>query len=104
MDKLIEKIEETVIALLQYDMEKYPLLVQELADLMALIFPAVIDCYNDPRMKDLQEDAAYWPGQLERVVNSLNTGDHFEVADVLYNETHANLVELRGILVQRGLL
>ena len=104
MDELITKIEETVSALLKYDMEKYSTTAQELVNLMMTILPAIIDCYNDPAMSDIREDATYWPGQMQRIIDSLGTGDCFEVTDVLYNETRPNLIELKGYLVQRGLL
>ena len=104
MDELIIKIKNTVTALLHYDMDVYYVSTQELVDMMILVFPAIIDCYNSPKLSDLREDATYWPGQLERVIKALHGVDHFEVVDVLYNETYANLVELRDILMQRGIM
>lgn len=104
MDELITEIEETVIALMKYDMEKYSKLAQDVVNKMMAVFPVIINCYGDPRMSDLKEDATYWPGQLERVINALGTGDYFEVVDVLYSETRSNLVELKEVLDRKGLL
>ena len=104
MDELIKEIEDTVVALIRYDMEKYPDLAQEIANKMMVIFPAIIDCYNSPQMQDMREDAVYWPDQLKRVIEAFDRGDAFEVMDVLYNETRANLIELKEIYEQRGLL
>jgi len=104
MDELITKIDGTVSALLKYDIDQYSELVRDLVNMMAKIFPAIIDCYNNPKMSDVRDDATYWPGQLQRIVDAVNGGDCFEVTDVLYNETRPNLIELKGILVQRGLL
>ena len=104
MEELIARIEETISALLKYDMESYGALAQEMIGMMMTMLPAVIDCYNDPKMSDLREDAMYWPGQLQRIIDSLGSGDYFEVTDVLYNETYPNLVELKGYLEERGIL
>lgn len=104
MDELIGKIEETVLALLQHDMEHYPSLAQELVNMMMTMLPAIIDCYNNPKMADFREDATYWPGQMQRIIDSFGSGDYFEVTDVLYNETRPNLIELKDTLVRKGLL
>lgn len=104
MEKMIIMIEETVSALFRYDMKQYATLAQELVNMMLTLFPAVIKCYNDPRMADLSGDATYWPGQLQRIIDSLGSGDYFEVTDVLYNETRPNLIELTNHLKNRGML
>ena len=104
MDELIAKIEKTVSALMQYDMASYAPFAQELVNMFLTIMPSIIDCYNDPKMADVREDATYWPAQMQRIIDSLGGGDYFEVADVLYNETRPNLIELRGMLKERGLL
>ncbi len=77
MDELIIKIEDTVSALLQYDMSAYASLAQELVNLLLASIPSVIDCYNNPNMADVREDAAYWPGQLQRIIASLGNGGLF---------------------------
>ncbi len=104
MDELIEKIEEAVSLLLQGETDEFGELAQQLVDAMMAIFPAVISAYNDPRMSDLREDATYWPGQLERIIDSLEKGDMFEITDVLYNETRPNLIEIRDTLRERGVI
>lgn len=104
MDELIKKIEETVLCLLQYDMEKYPVLAQELVNMMIAVFPVIINLYSNPGMSDMKDDATYWSAQLERIVGAINGGDHFEVVDVIYSETRANLIELQNELAKRGLL
>ena len=104
MGELIVKIEDTVSALLRYDMPAYASLAQELVNMLLAVIPSVIDCYNNPKMADVREDATYWPQQMQRIIDSLGGGDYFEVADVLYNETRPNLMELKGMLEERGLL
>lgn len=104
MDELTAKIEETVSALLQYDMQRYGKLAQEMVNMMISLFPVIIDSYNNPKMEDLRGDATYWPGQLQRIIDALGSGDYYEVADVLYNETMQNILELKGVLEDRGLL
>lgn len=102
MNELIGKIEETVAALFLYNMEKYAPLAQELAGMLMNMLPGIIECYSRPGMEDVRGDAAYWPGQLQRIIDALGGGDFFEVTDVLYNETRPNLIELRDMLEKRG--
>lgn len=104
MDELIAKIEDTVSCLLQYDLQRYAVLARETAGMMMTLFPAITDSYKNPAMEEFRDDAAYWPEQLQRVIDALGNGDYFEVTDVLFNETRPNLIELKGILEQKGIL
>jgi len=104
MDELVKLIEKTVSELLRYDKDKYNSDAQELVNALMMMIPAVINCYNDPRMSDMREDALYWPGQTERIIEALKGGDRFEAADVLYNEMRPNLMELMSVMKQRGLM
>jgi hypothetical protein len=103
MNELIILIEETVSALMRYDMEVYATEAQQIVDDMMALLPAIINCYSDPKMSDVKEDALYWPGQMERIIKALESHDRFEAVDVLYNETYPNLIELRDMLKERGL-
>ncbi len=102
MNELIDGIEAAIRKLLKYDTENFESDAQNLVNMMMNIFPAIINCYNDPRMVDVRDDALYWPGQLERIINVLEKGDWFEIVDALYNETRPNLIELRDMLKERG--
>lgn len=104
MDELITKIEYTVSRILGYDQSGYAASAEELARLMMEEFPKIIMYYADPRMSEYAEDAKYWPAQLERIIGSFETGDDFATADILYNETRANLIELRDILTEKGMI
>ncbi len=104
MDEIITKIEDVVNKLIQYDNEGYAVAAAELANEMIEKLPGIVTYYADPKMSDHFEDAKYWPGQLERVINALNDGDDIATFDVLYNETRANLVELQGILKEKGII
>ncbi len=104
MDELILLIEETVSALMRYSMEEYGEKAQKTVDDMMALLPAIINCYSDPKMEDVKQDALYWPGQMERIIKALESHDRFEAVDVLYNETRPNLTELRDMLRERGLL
>lgn len=98
MDEIIKKIEQAVMCLMQYRMEEYATHAQELVDMMMSVFPQIIALYADPTMKDHAEDAKYWPAQLERILDALQRGDDLATVDILYNETRANLIELKGII------
>ena len=103
MDELISQIEETVDAIFKYDTKNYAELAQKFVNTMLKMLPAIIDCYNFPCMADVRADATYWPGQMQRIIDVLETGDFFEVSDVLYNETRPNLLELKETLKSKGL-
>ena len=103
MNELIDKIEESVSHLLRYDTTRFGESAQAVVNALMNILPAIISCYNDPKMSDVKEDALYWPGQVERIIKVLETDDCFEIADVLYNETRPNLMELKNIIIERGL-
>ena len=103
MDELIQKIDETVIKLLGYDHEAYEEAANDLTNMMVRAFPEIIIYYSDPRMSDRAEEASYWPGQLERILSAFNSGDDLATADILYNETRANLLELKSVLKEKGI-
>ena len=103
MNELIDKIEEGISQLLRYDTKSFGESAHDIVNTMMTMLPVIISCYNDPKMSDVREDALYWPGQLERIINVLEKDDSFELADVFYNETRPNLIELRDMLVKRGL-
>ncbi len=104
MNELIDKIEESVSKLLKYDTKGFGESAQETVNMMMALLPTIINYYNDPRMTDQREDALYWPGQLERIVKTLENDDSLEIVDVLFNETRNNLMELRDTLVKRNIL
>lgn len=104
MNELIIQIKETISALIKYDMEIYAQQAQKLVDDMMALLPTIINCYSDPKMSDVREDALYWPGQMDRIIKALESHDRFEAVDVLYNETYPNLIELKNMLKERGLL
>ena len=104
MKELIDKIEESVSKLLAYDTKGFGESAQELVNMMMLILPAIINYYNDPKMVDVREDALYWPGQMERIIKTLENDDSIEIIDVLYNETRPNLLELMNKLTEKGLM
>ena len=104
MNELILLIEETISALMRYDMEVYAQNAQKVVDDMMALLPSIINCYSEPKMSDVREDALYWPGQMERIIKAFESHDRFEAVDVLYNETYPNLTELKDMLQKRGIL
>lgn len=103
MDELISKIETAISNLLQSEYDEYAESISDLVNSMVQNFPTVIAYYYNPLMREYVSDAAYWPAQLERVVNTINSGDELAVCDVLYNETYPNLQELKSILSKKGI-
>lgn len=103
MSELVSIIEKVITSLMRYDMDSYAQEAQTFVDNMVATLPAIIECYSKPEMSDVKEDALYWPGQLERIINALESHDRFEAIDVLLNETTPNLIELIDMLKERGL-
>ncbi|MCR5591164.1 MAG: hypothetical protein K6F73_06470 [Lachnospiraceae bacterium] len=104
MNELIDKIQKSVSQLFKYETKEFGESARDIVNSMMALLPVIISFYNKPEMEDLREDALYWPGQLERIIKCLEKDDSFEIADVLYNETRANLIEFRDTLVKRGLV
>lgn len=104
MDELIAKIEDVVKKLIMYDNQAYAEAAQALASDMIVVFPEIVKYYAYPEMIEYAGDAQYWPGQLERIIGALNAGDDLATADILYNETRANLIELKENLVKKGIV
>lgn len=102
MDELLIQITKTVSSLMRYDMVEYAQNAQEVVDSMMANLPFIINCYSNPKMEDVREDALYWPTQMERIIKALESYDRYEAVDVLYNETYPNLMELKGMLEERG--
>ena len=104
MDELILKIDDVVGKLIGYDQEGYAVAMDDLANSLISALPTIVSYYTDPRMEEYREDALYWPQQYERIFNATKAGDDLAVADILYNETRANLEELAGILKEKGMI
>lgn len=66
------------------------------------IIPQIIAVYDDERMKAYADDRNYWPMQLERIINALESGDAFMSYDALVNEFMDNLTQLQEILRETG--
>lgn len=103
MEVIIYKIRVVISHLLQAEYDEYADGISDLVNSMIQTFPTIISYYYNPLMSEYVSDATYWPGQLERIVNTVKSGDELAVADVLYNETYPNLLELKDILCQKGI-
>lgn len=78
----------------------------ELKAKLFMVFPIIIGFYSDERMKDLSEDALYWPGQLQRIIDAFEAHDFvdlFYVYDVLKAETYNNIIELVNEIRNRNI-
>ncbi len=104
MDELINKIDNTVRRLMRYETQEYAAAAEDLANSLVTYLPNIVSFYLDPRMSEHAEDATYWPGQVDRILKAFEAGDDMATADVLYNETRANLIELQCILKDKGII
>lgn len=104
MDEIINNIEVVISHLLQAKYDEYSVEISQLINSMMQKFPMIISYYYDPLMNEYVSDATYWPGQLERIIKVVESGDEFAISDVLFNETRPNLMELKSILIEKGIL
>lgn len=104
MNQIIDKIEMTVSLLLKSELDAFDEQLSELVNMMMRDFPVIISYYYNPLMSEYASDASYWPAQLERILNVINSGDFFAISDVLFNETRPNLIELQSVLKEKGIL
>lgn len=78
----------------------------ELKEKLFAVFPIIIGLYSDERMKDLSEDALYWPGQLQRIIDAFEAHEYmdmFYVYDVLKAETYTNIMEFVNEIRNRNI-
>lgn len=103
IDACVEIIKQYVGYFLCYQEEDYMKLIQPLLGTLEETLTAVVGIYEDSQMTDHKEDQGYWPDQLTRIVEALQSRDRFRIIDSLQNELCPNLNELRGLLVIRGI-
>lgn len=103
MDRLINLLEETCLALADNDLTKYTELGVKLNECIWNVLPTIIASYSDPRMGDIAGDALYWPVQTEKIITALLGKDFFYIVDVLYFETRAKLIEYKDVLRARNI-
>ena len=54
-------------------------------------FPRIISAYTLPEFEEVKQDMQYWTGQVKRILEALESRDHFLLIDVLKFETMENL-------------
>lgn len=67
------------------------------------VLPNMFICYTLPEMSDVAEEASYWPGQVQKMCDSVKSLDRFAIYDSFYNETYKNLCEFREIIRSRNI-
>lgn len=67
------------------------------------VLPEVIAIYDDERMQEYKEDQAYWPAQLQRILDALESEDFFLSYDALVHELKANLSEVQKLILEKGI-
>lgn len=102
IDELIDEIEIFTIMIWKNSIfeffEKFP----ELVSLIMKTLPSVITLYSNESMIDISSDALYWPEQVNKIVTLVdNKNDFIAIADALYFELRANLIEFREIVLDR---
>ena len=95
IDKLTEltKLIETMTTeLVSNQMDEFKDNIPKFTNLLEMCFPQIIISYSDPMLSEVASDAEYWSNQLGRIVEAMSLDDKFMRIDVLYQETHANLL------------
>lgn len=103
MNELIELIEKTSYALIDNDTRTFADSASALNMKLWDVFPIIIGSYANPLMKDISQEALFWPAQMEKIINVLLEKDYFKIVDVLYYETRTQLLRYQNIIKERGL-
>lgn len=105
IDSLIDMLEVNSELLWKNEQIPFAKESQNMINEMMTLLPEIIGLYSDEKMTDLASDAVYWPSQLQKIIDLLGYGkDVIAIADALYFEMRANLIEFRTVIVERNLV
>lgn len=103
MNELIEIVEEMSLSIIRNDLEKIRELSPKLNNSLFNIFPFIITTYSKPEMKEVSQDALFWPQLLEKIIDVLKSEDRFLIVDTLYYETRGALFQFIDTCKKYGL-
>lgn len=104
LKNLIGLLRLLTVHLLNNEMARFNGAMQELSELLGVIFPLIISSYTKPQLQDVAADALYWSEQLGKIVGVLEEEDRFKIIDVLYYETRENLMNYQRMITERGIV
>lgn len=105
LDNLIHKLEQFTELIWKSDFKGFIDNSNELLSILFQDIPIIISLYSNDSMSDLSDDALYWPTQVEKIVKLINNkNDFLAIADSLYFELRANIIELKKILLEREII
>lgn len=105
LNVLIDKLEQCSKMIWKNEIIAFLNSSPELVSLIMKNLPVLISVYYQDTMSDLSADAQYWPMQIEKVIRLIeDKKDFFAIADSLYFELRANIIELKIILDERNII
>lgn len=105
LDVLIDELEQSSIMIWKNELKVFLDRSPKLISLIMKSMPNLISLYYQDAMSDLRIDAQYWPMQIEKIVNQIESKkDFLSIADSLYFELRANILELKNILKERNII
>lgn len=96
-------LEEYAKPFITEDETKMAIILPRIAQVMNIIFPAVIHDYTLPAFAERQEELPQWTGLLSQILETLEGRDTFAKIDVIYAVLLPNLAEHITILQEHGL-
>lgn len=105
LDILIQKLEQYSMMIWKNDLKGFMDSSYDVLSLLMQDIPILISVYSYDAMIDLSEEAMYWPSQIGKIIKQIeNKNDFLAIADSLYFELRANIIELRNILIERKII
>lgn len=98
LEELIEVIDLLTEAIVKNKDYAAKRIMPVFTELLMEVVPIIIDSYELPQLEEVAEDAIYWQGQVERIMNALEGEDWFAMVDVLHFETKENLMTYKQMI------
>lgn len=103
LDIIIDELREFPDCIMLNSIDEYAKKCESIIKHILSILPLMIASYSLPEMFDISGDAIYWPGQLQKMCDTVKLMDRFAIYDSFYNETYMNLCEYKDTIDARGI-
>lgn len=102
MSNILDVLEQATIDILEVNIESFSDNINLAINEMMKLLPGIIQSYSLDNMQDVASDATYWPQQVEKILGLVKQDDRLAIADALYCELRANLVEYKQMCFERN--
>lgn len=103
MSNILDILEQATTDILEADISSFSEDINLVINEMMKLLPEIIQSYSLDKMQDVASDATYWPQQVEKILGLVKKDDRLAIADALYCELRANLVEYKKLCFDRNI-